>query len=189
MPVFEGMHERPSRAGHFESRAHAFKVAHVETTRAVVRAFPTSETKRAAARTVRPFETLGALRAEDDVEPSAPRAAQRVEQVHKPVNAPSNHAPECSGRDGSRAGYNGSVEVSVLLFASIAEKAGTRRVSVTVPEVATVGRVRDAVLERFPQIAESLPTLLYALNEEYVKEWQPVPPGSTLALIPPVSGG
>ena len=39
------------------------------------------------------------------------------------------------------------------------------------------------------QFASSVPTLLYALNEEYAKEWEPVPPGSTLALIPPVSGG
>lgn len=81
------------------------------------------------------------------------------------------------------------MEVTVLLFASIAEKAGTRRLTLPLEDGDTVAQVRDRLVERFPQLAESIPTLLYALNEEYVKEWAAVPPGSTLALIPPVSGG
>ncbi|MGE0599488.1 MAG: molybdopterin converting factor subunit 1 [Dehalococcoidia bacterium] len=81
------------------------------------------------------------------------------------------------------------MEVTVLLFASIAEKAGTRRLSLPARDGDTVASIRDRLVERFPQLSDSIPTLLYALNEEYVKEWEPVPPGSTLALIPPVSGG
>ena len=81
------------------------------------------------------------------------------------------------------------MEVTVLLFASVAEKAGTRRVTVPSEPGDTVAHVRDRVLERFPQLESSLPTLLYAVDEEYVKEWAPVPAGATLALIPPVSGG
>jgi len=77
----------------------------------------------------------------------------------------------------------------VLLFASVAEKAGTRRLTVESQPGDTVVQVRARVLERFPQLESSLPTLLYAVNEEYVKEWEPVPAGATLALIPPVSGG
>jgi len=77
----------------------------------------------------------------------------------------------------------------VLLFASVAEKAGTRRLTVESQPGDTVVQVRERVLERFPQLESSLPTLLYAVNEEYVKEWEPVPAGATLALIPPVSGG
>ena len=34
-----------------------------------------------------------------------------------------------------------------------------------------------------------LPTMLVAVNEEYAKDGDPVPPGATVALIPPVSGG
>ena len=77
----------------------------------------------------------------------------------------------------------------MLLFASVAEKAGTRRLTVESQPGDTVVQVRERVLERFPQLESSLPTLLYAVNEEYVKEWEPVPAGATLALIPPVSGG
>ena len=77
----------------------------------------------------------------------------------------------------------------MLLFASIADKAGVRRISLPCEAGDTVATVRDRLVERYPQIRPSVPTLLYALNEEYVKEWEPVPGGATLALIPPVSGG
>jgi molybdopterin converting factor subunit 1 len=81
------------------------------------------------------------------------------------------------------------VEVTVLLFASAAEKAGTRKFALAHEPGDTVGRVRDRIVERFPALRENIPTMLYALNEEYVKEWDAVPAGATLALIPPVSGG
>lgn len=77
----------------------------------------------------------------------------------------------------------------MLLFASIAQKAGVRSLQVPFESGDTIARVRDRVVQRYPQIASSLPTLLYALNEEYAREGDPVTPGATLALIPPVSGG
>ncbi|MCL6644477.1 MAG: molybdopterin converting factor subunit 1 [Dehalococcoidia bacterium] len=79
--------------------------------------------------------------------------------------------------------------VTVLLFASLAERAGTRRLEVEVGEGERVRDVRDRVVARFPQLASAMPTLMYALDEEYAREDAPVRPGSTLALIPPVSGG
>lgn len=79
--------------------------------------------------------------------------------------------------------------VTVLLFASVAEKAGTRRVDLPLEPGDTVATVRDRLVDAYPQLASFLPTLLYAVNEEYVREGDPVPSGATLALIPPVSGG
>lgn len=81
------------------------------------------------------------------------------------------------------------MEVTVLLFASVAEKAGWRRRVLPLAEGDTVATVRERLVAEHPQLRESVPTLLYALNEEYVREYDAVPPGSTLALIPPVSGG
>ncbi|GIW13599.1 MAG: molybdopterin synthase sulfur carrier subunit [Tepidiforma sp.] len=77
----------------------------------------------------------------------------------------------------------------MLLFASLAERAGTRRLEVPVGEGETVRDIRDRVVARFPQLAPAVPTLMYALNEEYAREDAAVAAGSTLALIPPVSGG
>jgi len=87
-------------------------------------------------------------------------------------------------------GYNvGMSSVTVLLFASLAERAGTRRLEVEVGEGALVRDVRDRVVAQYPQLAAAVPTLMYALDEEYAREDAPVRPGATLALIPPVSGG
>jgi molybdopterin synthase catalytic subunit len=81
------------------------------------------------------------------------------------------------------------VNVTVLLFASVADRAGTRRLELPHRDGDTVGAIRDRVIERFPQLADSIPTLMYAIDEEYARETDAVPAGATVALIPPVSGG
>ena len=81
------------------------------------------------------------------------------------------------------------MEITVLLFASVAERAGTRKFTLELDEPATVGSARDAILARFPGLESFVPTLMYALDEEYARENDAVRPSSTLALIPPVSGG
>ncbi len=79
--------------------------------------------------------------------------------------------------------------VTILLFASLAEKAGTRRLELEYRDGDTVRSVRDRLLGVHPELERFVPTLLYALDEEYARENDPVAAGATLALIPPVSGG
>ncbi|MGH2610493.1 MAG: molybdopterin converting factor subunit 1 [Tepidiformaceae bacterium] len=81
------------------------------------------------------------------------------------------------------------MEVTVLLFASLAERAGWRKRAFALHEGDTVASVRDRLVAEHPQLRVAVPSLLYALNEEYVRDHDPVPAGATLALIPPVSGG
>lgn len=81
------------------------------------------------------------------------------------------------------------MNVTVLLFASVADRAGTRRLELPHRDGDTVGDIRDRLVERFPQLAASVPTLMYAIDEEYARESDVVPAGATLAVIPPVSGG
>lgn len=81
------------------------------------------------------------------------------------------------------------MEITVLLFASVAEKAGTRKFTLELSEPATVASARDAILARYPPLQAFAPNLLYAVDEEYARESDAVHAGSTLALIPPVSGG
>ena len=81
------------------------------------------------------------------------------------------------------------MEITVLLFASVAERAGTRKFTLDLAEPATVGSARDAILARYPALEPFVPNLMYALNEEYARETETITPRSTLALIPPVSGG
>jgi molybdopterin synthase catalytic subunit len=76
------------------------------------------------------------------------------------------------------------VQVTVLLFAMLRERAGARELTIELPDGA---RVRDA-LESLGDLASGLP-LVMAVNREYAPEDQVLDPGDELALIPPVSGG
>ena len=79
--------------------------------------------------------------------------------------------------------------VTILLFASLAEAAGTRRLELAGEPGDTVASVRDRVVTAHPQLARFVPTLMVAVDEVYATDDDPVPPGATVALIPPVSGG
>jgi len=79
--------------------------------------------------------------------------------------------------------------ITVLLFAGLAERVGCRSLELAHEPGDTVRAIRDRLVAAHPSIAGYVPNLMYALNEEYAREGDPVPPGSTLALIPPVSGG
>lgn len=79
--------------------------------------------------------------------------------------------------------------MTVLLFASLAEKAGWRKRAFEAREGDTVATIRDRLVDEHPQLRAAVPSLLYAVNEEYARDYDPVPAGATLALIPPVSGG
>lgn len=85
--------------------------------------------------------------------------------------------------------YNRFVTVTILLFASLAEKAGRRRVELASHEGDTVRSVCERLFADFPDLRPFEARLVYALNEEYVRPGDAVPAGATLALIPPVSGG
>jgi MoaE-MoaD fusion protein len=76
------------------------------------------------------------------------------------------------------------VEVTVRLFAMLRERAGTREMTLELPDGA---RVRDAI-EALDGLADGMP-LVMAINREYAAEDAPLDPGDELALIPPVSGG
>lgn len=81
------------------------------------------------------------------------------------------------------------MRATVLLFASIADAAGVRRLEVELHEGDTIAHVRDRIIAERPQLERFVPTLLYALDEEYAEPGAKVRPGATIAFIPPVSGG
>src|SRR3954451_14060046 len=76
------------------------------------------------------------------------------------------------------------MEVTVLLFAMLRERAGARGLTIEPPEGA---RVR-AALASLGDLAAGGP-LVKAVNREYAPEDQVLDPGDELALITPVSGG
>jgi len=76
------------------------------------------------------------------------------------------------------------MQVRVLLFAGLRERAGASSVELDLPEGAVV---RDA-LEQMHAVADGVPVVM-AINQEYAAADAPLHAGDELALIPPVSGG
>ena len=82
------------------------------------------------------------------------------------------------------------MQLNVLLFATLKDRAGTSRVTLDLPgDDASVARVKDALVERFPALAPSMPTAVCAVNQEFAEANQPVRGGDEVAFFPPVSGG
>jgi MoaE-MoaD fusion protein len=81
------------------------------------------------------------------------------------------------------------VEITVRLFAALREHAGTRELTLEVPQGATVadaiGILRAGALAGLPERAP----FVTALDREYVEDDERLSAGSELALVPPVSGG
>jgi len=79
--------------------------------------------------------------------------------------------------------------VSVRLYAGLREMAGARDIEMELPDGATIGELRDVLGERYPVVRAFLPTLVCAVDEEYVPSEHRLRDGDHVALIPPVSGG
>lgn len=79
--------------------------------------------------------------------------------------------------------------ITVQLFASLAESAGTRRIELPLDGATTAGGLTCAVIERYPALASMRDSVIVAVNAEYVSADFPIRAGDEVALIPPVSGG
>lgn len=76
----------------------------------------------------------------------------------------------------------------VLTFGIARDIAGGNKISVEMPEGATVGALKAHLLVRYPQF-ESLSALFIAVNAEYEEDHAILQERDEIALIPPVSGG
>ncbi len=81
------------------------------------------------------------------------------------------------------------MEITVRLFAVLREHAGTRELTLDLPQGATVadaiGVLRTGALAGLPERAP----FVTALDREYVDDGERLSAGCELALVPPVSGG
>jgi molybdopterin synthase catalytic subunit len=81
------------------------------------------------------------------------------------------------------------VTIRVRLFAIQRELTGTRELTLTLPEGATVEDAWEALAARYPVLAPGRPALRFARNGSYVEPTAVLVDGDELACIPPVSGG
>ena len=81
------------------------------------------------------------------------------------------------------------MNVNVRLFAGLTTLVGARNVSLELNDGATVAELRDELQRRYPAVTPFLPTLICAVDEEYVDPGHRLKDGDDVAIIPPVSGG
>lgn len=81
------------------------------------------------------------------------------------------------------------MNVQVLLFADLAESAGTRSMALELAAGACVADALETLSARVPAVASRLPVLAVAVGDRYVARTAVLQEGDELALIPPVSGG
>jgi molybdopterin synthase catalytic subunit len=79
--------------------------------------------------------------------------------------------------------------VSVRLYAGLKDLVGSRDIDMELPLGATVEVLRFRLGQDYPMVEALLPTLVCAVDEEYVPPEHVLRDGDRVALIPPVSGG
>jgi molybdopterin synthase catalytic subunit len=81
------------------------------------------------------------------------------------------------------------MKIAVKLFAVARQRVGQGTIEVEVPVGLTVRQLRTTLAEQFPPLADILPHIRIALNNEYATDANPITATTEIALIPPVSGG
>ena len=79
--------------------------------------------------------------------------------------------------------------VKLLFFATLRDRAGTRSMEIEVPAGLTVQGLKDKLSNEFPNLKESMSSVLITINREYAFDDAVIPPNAELAMFPPVSGG
>lgn len=81
------------------------------------------------------------------------------------------------------------ITIEVKFLGPSKDLAGTRSASLELVDNAQLDELRAALTARFPKIAAALPTVRFAVNQEFVVGDLALKDGDEVAVIPPVSGG
>lgn len=81
------------------------------------------------------------------------------------------------------------MQVRVLYFALLRDRAGERQEEVSLPDDAKVQDLRSRLGEIHPHLAELLQSALFAVNREFAFPNEALNDGDEVAVFPPVSGG
>ena len=79
--------------------------------------------------------------------------------------------------------------VKLLLFATLRDRAGAKSIELDIPAELTVQGLKDKISQEYPNLKESMSSVLITINREYAFDDAVIPPNAELAMFPPVSGG
>jgi molybdopterin converting factor subunit 1 len=81
------------------------------------------------------------------------------------------------------------MQVRVLYFSLLRDRAGERQEDVPLPENAKVQDLKATLGEIHPNLVEALQTAMFAINKEFAFPDEALQDGDEVAVFPPVSGG
>ena len=81
------------------------------------------------------------------------------------------------------------MNLKVLFFATLKDRAGTNELALTLGDTATVADLKARLAADIPALSVALPTALVSRNHEYAFADDALADGDEVALFPPVSGG
>jgi molybdopterin converting factor subunit 1 len=79
--------------------------------------------------------------------------------------------------------------IKLLFFATLRDRAGTRSLELDIPADTTVKGLKEKLSEDYPNLKDSMKSVLIAVNHEYAFDEALIPENAEIALFPPVSGG
>ncbi len=81
------------------------------------------------------------------------------------------------------------MQITILLFATLKDRAHRGQLTLALDEGATVGDLKARLAAEVPDLAPALPTALVAINREFALQQDLLHAGDEVGLFPPVSGG
>ncbi|MBI3739757.1 MAG: molybdopterin converting factor subunit 1 [Chloroflexi bacterium] len=81
------------------------------------------------------------------------------------------------------------MRVKVLFFATIRDRAGMKSLELEIPNTMTVQELKDKISADYPNLKQSMESVLISVNKEYAFDEAVLPPNAEIAIFPPVSGG
>jgi molybdopterin synthase catalytic subunit len=81
------------------------------------------------------------------------------------------------------------MQLKVQLFATLRDRAGARVLELDVPTGISVAALKAKVAAEYPNLRQSMDSVLIAVNREYAFDETIIPESAEVAMFPPVSGG
>ena len=79
--------------------------------------------------------------------------------------------------------------IKLLFFATIRDHAGTKSLEMDIPVDLTIEGLKNKLSTDYPNLKESMHSVLITINREYAFDEAIVPQNAEIGMFPPVSGG
>jgi molybdopterin converting factor subunit 1 len=79
--------------------------------------------------------------------------------------------------------------IKLLFFATIRDRAGAKSLDLEIPADLTIQGLKDKLSMDYPNLKESMKSVLITINREYAFDEAVVPMNAEVGMFPPVSGG